>query len=100
MRGYQVNINIDWQFHVAHNEGWIWPAMGDIANASAPEEQFDGIAELTFKTEQECQDWFTAAGILMDDEHNLYSKAIGYTTSPGNSITFVDCKKMVLLMVR
>jgi catechol 2,3-dioxygenase-like lactoylglutathione lyase family enzyme/ketosteroid isomerase-like protein len=26
----------------------------------------------------------------MDDEHNLFRKAIGYTTSPGNSITYVD----------
>jgi len=26
----------------------------------------------------------------MDDEHNLFSKAIGYNTSPGNSKTYVD----------
>ncbi len=26
----------------------------------------------------------------MDDEHNLFSKAIGYNTSAGNSITYVD----------
>jgi hypothetical protein len=26
----------------------------------------------------------------MDDEHNLFRKAIGYNTSPGNSKTFVD----------
>jgi hypothetical protein len=26
----------------------------------------------------------------MDDEHNLFSKAIGYNTSAGNSVTFVD----------
>ena len=79
-----------WQFHVAHNDGGIWPTLGDIVNASTPEEQFDGIAELTFKTEADREIWFKAAAILMDDEHNIFSKAIGYTTSPGNSITYVD----------
>ena len=80
-----------WQFHIAHNEGGLWPTSGNIVNASAPEEQFDAIAELTFQTEQERQTWFRAAAILMDDEYNIFSKAIGYTTSPGNSITYVDC---------
>lgn len=79
-----------WQFHVAHNEGGIWPSLGDPVNSSGPEEQFDGIAELTFTTPEEREIWFKAAAILMDDEHNIFSKAIGYNTSPGNSITYVD----------
>lgn len=79
-----------WQFHVAHNEGGIWPSTGDLVQASTPEEQFDGIAELTFKTVEDRQTWFKAAAILMDDEHNIFSKAIGYNTSPGNSITYID----------
>ncbi|MDJ0554268.1 MAG: DUF1857 family protein [Microcoleaceae cyanobacterium MO_207.B10] len=80
-----------WQFHITHNEGGLWPNFGDLVNASAPEEQFDAIAELTFKTAVDRQTWFKAASILMDDEYNIFSKAIGYTTSYGNSITYVDC---------
>lgn len=79
-----------WQFHVAHNEGGIWPAISGINYSSTEEDEFDGIAELTFKAAEDRQTWFDAAGLLMADEHNLFSKAIGYITNPGNSITYVD----------
>jgi len=79
-----------WQLHVAHNEGGIWPEIPGISYAATEESNFDGIAELTFRSDQDRTTWFQAAGILMDDEHNLFSKAIGYNTSPGNSITYVD----------
>ena len=79
-----------WQLHVAHNEGGIWPSVNGVNYTCPEEDQFDGIAELTFFTEADRQTWFEAAAILMDDEHNLFSKAIGYNTSPGNSITYVD----------
>lgn len=79
-----------WQFHLTHNEGGTWPEIAGIDYKCPEEDQFDGIAELTFKIEEDRQTWFTAAAILMDDEHNLFSKAIGYNTSPGNSLTYVD----------
>ncbi|MEB3310934.1 MAG: AtaL-like protein [Snowella sp.] len=79
-----------WQFHVAHNQGGFWPQIPGLAASCDPKDNFDGIAELTFTSEAERAIWFKAAGILMDDEHNLFSKAIGYTTSPGNSITYRD----------
>ena len=79
-----------WQFHLAHNEGGLWPEISGINYTTPAEDQFDGIAELTFETEADRQTWFQAAAILMDDEHNLFSKAIGYNTSPGNSVTYVD----------
>ncbi|WP_414582596.1 EthD domain-containing protein [Scytonema sp. PCC 10023] len=79
-----------WQFHLAHNEGDLLPAIDGIEYNTQPEDQFDGIAQLTFETEEERQTWFQAAAILMDDEHNLFSKAIGYNTTPGNSKTYVD----------
>ena len=79
-----------WQYHIAHNDGGIWPLPGDVLNAASDSEQFDGIAELTFKSIVERQTWFKSAGILMGDEYNIFSKAIGYNTSPGNSITYVD----------
>jgi hypothetical protein len=79
-----------WQFHVAHNEGGFCPQIFGLDYSLTPEDNFDGIAELTFENETERQTWFEAAGMLMDDEHNLFKKAIGYTTSLGNSITYLD----------
>jgi len=79
-----------WQLHVAHNDGGMWPQISGIQYATPDEGQFDGIAELTFRTEQDRTTWFRAAAILMDDEHNLFRKAIGYNTSPGNSKTYAD----------
>ncbi|MBR8834321.1 MAG: EthD domain-containing protein [Stigonema ocellatum SAG 48.90 = DSM 106950] len=79
-----------WQFHLAHNQGGLWPAIDGIEYTCPEEDQFDGIAQLTFETEADRQTWFKAAAILMDDEHNLFSKAIGYNTSLGNSKTYVD----------
>jgi EthD domain-containing protein len=79
-----------WQWHVAHNDGGIWPEIPGIGYTTAEQNNFDGIAELTFRSEQDRTTWFRAAGILMDDEHNIFSKAIGYNTSLGNSITYVD----------
>ena len=58
--------------------------------STKPEDQVDGIAELTFATEIDRQTWFKASSILMDDEHNIFSKAIGYNTNVGNSRTYID----------
>ena len=79
-----------WQFHVAHNQGGFCPNIQGLDYSFDAEDNFDGIAELTFESEAERQTWFEAAGILMDDERNVFRKAIGYNTSPGNSITYVD----------
>jgi len=79
-----------WQFHVGHNEGGTFPEVDGVEYGTAEEDQFDGIAELTFRSVADRQTWFDAAGILMDDEHNIFSKAIGYVTEAGNSTTYVD----------
>jgi EthD domain len=79
-----------WQFHVSHSLGGILPEIPGINYQTLEAEQFDGIAELTFNSVADRNTWFQAAAILMDDEHNIFSKAIGYNTSPGNSKTFVD----------
>jgi hypothetical protein len=79
-----------WQFHLAHNEGGTWPTIEGVDTSTPDEDQFDGIAELTFRSEEDRRTWFQAAAILMDDEHNLFRKAIGYNSSPGNSRTYVD----------
>jgi alkylhydroperoxidase/carboxymuconolactone decarboxylase family protein YurZ/catechol 2,3-dioxygenase-like lactoylglutathione lyase family enzyme/ketosteroid isomerase-like protein len=79
-----------WQFHVAHNQGGFCPDIPGLDYKTDSEDNFDGIAELTFASDADRQKWFTASAILMDDEHNLFRKAIGYNSSPGNSITYVD----------
>jgi hypothetical protein len=58
--------------------------------SSSEEEQFDGIAELTFRSVEDRAIWFNASSILMDDEHNIFRKGIGYITNSGNSKTWVD----------
>ncbi|WP_437303004.1 EthD domain-containing protein [Sorangium sp. So ce388] len=80
-----------WQFHLDRGEGGLLPDIPGV-DLDCPEgARFDGIAELSFATEEDRATWLKAAAILMDDEHNLFRKAIGYTTSAGNSRTFVDC---------
>jgi hypothetical protein len=79
-----------WQWHVFQNEGGTFPGVKGVNGTSTEDEQFDGIAELTFKTAADRDTWFKAAGILMDDEHNLFRKAIGYVTAENNSTTYVD----------
>jgi len=79
-----------WQYHVAHNEGGLFPAVEGVEGRTADEDQFDGIAELTFRSASDRQAWIDASTILMADEHNLFRKAIGYITAPGNSRTLID----------
>jgi alkylhydroperoxidase/carboxymuconolactone decarboxylase family protein YurZ/limonene-1,2-epoxide hydrolase/catechol 2,3-dioxygenase-like lactoylglutathione lyase family enzyme len=79
-----------WQFHVSHNEGGFCSKIDGLDYTSNSEDNFDGIAELTFQNEADRQTWFKSAGILMNDERNVFRKAIGYNTNPGNSITYVD----------
>ncbi|MEA5574983.1 nuclear transport factor 2 family protein [Anabaena sp. UHCC 0451] len=79
-----------WQFRVNHNQGGFCPQIPGLDYTTDSEDNFDGIAELTFASDADRQTWFTASAILMDDEHNLFRKAIGYNSSPGNSITYVD----------
>jgi len=79
-----------WQFHLAHNHGGYWQDVEGVNYFSSEEDQFDGIAELTFTTEQERNDWFESASILMADEHNIFSRAIGYVTAEGNVTTYRD----------
>lgn len=78
-----------WQFHLAANEGGIWPAIDGIDYVCPAVDRFHGIAELTFATEADFKAYIAAFDILMADEHNLFGKAIAYT-SIGNSQTYGD----------
>tara|TARA_B100001063_G_scaffold43197_1_gene37015 strand:+ start:10018 stop:10914 length:897 start_codon:yes stop_codon:yes gene_type:complete len=79
-----------WQYHLSPYTGGIFPEVKNITINSDPEDQFLGIAELTFSSVEQRNEWFTASAILMDDEHNIFSKAIGYTTSMGNTHTVMS----------
>jgi hypothetical protein len=79
-----------WQYHLDAYDGGIFPVVDGINVNTTPEDQFMGIAELTFSSVEDRSTWFNASTILMDDEHNIFSKAIGYTTSLGNTKTLVS----------
>ncbi|NJL10577.1 MAG: EthD domain-containing protein, partial [Calothrix sp. SM1_7_51] len=79
-----------WQFHLADSDSPIFPEIDGIQYNTSEEDLFNGIAELTFTSDADRQTWFGSSAILMDDEYNLFSKAIGYNTSFGNSYTYVD----------
>ena len=79
-----------WQFHLDRHEGGIWPMVQNVANNCPEEDCFDGIAELTFASQADFQAYIQEFGILMADEHNLFSKAIAYSTNGGNSQTYID----------
>lgn len=83
------------QLHVRYNLGNPWSmltgsSLSNITTHVPLNDQIHGIAELVFPSEAEREIWFQAASVLMDDEQNIFSKAIGYNTNPGNSITYVD----------
>jgi hypothetical protein len=80
-----------WQFNLTENQGGIWPTTAGVDYNSTEEERFPAIAELTFESEAERDIWFKSAAILMNDERNIFSKAIGYITNSGNSKTYIDC---------
>ena len=78
------------QHHLDPQTIGIWPTLNGIKSTATETERCDGIAEVTFASEGDRQSYFQSAYLLEDDGQNLFSKAVGYTTSPGNSITYVD----------
>jgi hypothetical protein len=79
-----------WQFHLAHNQGDIWSVTEEIEYKTPEENQLDGIAELTFLSEEDCKTWINAATIIDSDQQNFVSKAVIYVANNGNSKTYVD----------
>jgi hypothetical protein len=78
------------QFHLDHDEGGIWPPPPGIAAQTPPDEQLDGIAELTFTSDENRQAWVDAGLPLMIDEQNCFDETIGYLVSDRRSKTYVD----------
>lgn len=80
----------NWQHHLDPQIIEIWPTLNGIKSTVTEIDRCDGIAEITFASESDRQAYFQSAYVLENDGKNLFSKAVGYTTSPGNSVTYVD----------
>jgi hypothetical protein len=88
-----ARLGITWQytqFHVAHDDGGLWKAPDGVAQATPADEQWDGIAELTFRSGDDFRDWLAAAGPLERDEQNVFGEVVAYVVSGRRSRTYVD----------
>ncbi|MBD2531769.1 EthD domain-containing protein [Nostoc flagelliforme FACHB-838] len=79
-----------WQYHLSNNRGNIWPSIDGVEYKISEQEQLDGIAELTFVSQENFQTWINTAAILDSDQQNFVSKAVMYLTTHGNSKTYVN----------
>jgi hypothetical protein len=79
-----------WQYHLTHNQDNIWPSIDGVEYKISEEEQLDGIAELTFESQENFQTWINTAAILDSDQQNFVSKAVMYLTTHGNSKTYLN----------
>ncbi|MEH2313023.1 MAG: EthD domain-containing protein [Nostoc sp.] len=79
-----------WQYHLTYNWDDIWPGIDGIEYTISEEEQFDGIAELTFTSDENFQTWVNTIAILDSDQQNFVNKAVMYRTNRGNSKTYVN----------
>jgi len=80
----------NWQHHLDPQTIDIWPTLNGIKSTATESDRCDGIAEIIFANESDRQSYFQSAYLVENDGKNLFSKAVGYTTSPGNSLTYVD----------
>jgi len=88
-----ARLGITWQytqFHLAHDPGGIWRAPDGVVRQTPPEEQWDGIAELTYTSVAERQRWLSSAGVLERDEQNVFGEVVAYMADGDGSRTYVD----------
>lgn len=78
------------QFHLWHDEGGIWSPPEGVLAVTPDDEQIDGIAELTFTSDDNRQAWVDAGLPLMIDEQNCFNETIGYLVTDRRSRTYVD----------
>lgn len=78
------------QFHVGHDEPGIWRTPEGVRQLTPPEEQVEGIAELTFLSNADRDAWFESAGVLARDEQNVFGETTPYMVTEGRSRTYVD----------
>jgi hypothetical protein len=88
-----ARVGITWQytqFHLAHDAGGIWRVPDGVAQETPPDEQREGIAELTFRSRDDFERWLANAGVLERDEQNVFGEVVAYVASGGRSRTYVD----------
>ncbi len=88
-----ARLGIVWQYtqyHLAHDEGGFWRAAPGVERHTPPEEQWDGIAELTFRSAEDLPAWLERAGVLERDEQNVFGEVVAYVSSERRSRTYVD----------
>lgn len=88
-----ARLGIVWQytqFHLGHDDGGFWHAPDGVVRNTPPEEQWDGIAELTYRSRDDMERWFSSAGVLERDEQNVFGEVVAYVTSERRSWTYVD----------
>ena len=81
------------QYHLAHDEGRLWPSTPGVNREIEADEQIDGVAVLAFKSMAKRKTWVDNGDILMVDEQNSFEETIGYETIDGNSTTHVDHRR-------
>lgn len=81
------------QYHLAHDEGRLWPSTAGVSRDIEDEEQLDGIAVLAFTSIEDREAWVDNGDILMIDEQNAFEETIGYETINGNSTTHIDHRR-------
>ena len=88
-----ARLGITWQYtqyHLAHDDGGFWRAPDRVDRHTAPDEQWDGIAELTFRAAGDLTTWLANAGVLERDEQNVFGEVVAYVSSERRSHTYVD----------
>jgi hypothetical protein len=78
------------QFHLDYYPGCIWRVNDNTEYKIIEEERLDGIAELTFLSEEDCETFINSLVVLNHDERNFVNKADIYFTTNANSKTYVD----------
>jgi len=88
-----ARLGITWQytqFHLEHDHGGFWQAPAGVSRDTPPEEQWDGIAELTYRSQDDFDRWLASAGVLERDEQNVFGEVVAYFSRKRRSRTFVD----------
>jgi len=88
-----ARLGVTWQytqFHLGHDHGNVWPAPEGVVRETPPDEQWDGIAELTYRSQDDFDRWLASAGVLERDEQNVFGEVVAYFSRKRRSRTFVD----------
>ena len=81
------NLQTHW---VSWDDGRSWPSLAGVESELPEEQRFDGVPEPSYLTAEDMQAFGAAMAPLMNDEHNIFEKTIGYSSLGANSTTVKD----------